>query len=617
MQHWLLVVLLSVCFLLLAVLFWVLSHWKRPTLASSRVPQIRAYMLRGLRVLYGQLLETTLQDTVCVDLRLVSRPAAIQNAVSLELRLPAQPDHLLPAMNTIADAYEQAGQELLILGEPGTGKTTLMLELARHLVVQAEQDEMQPIPLWIPLASWAARHLPLQEWLIEQIKGLYNVPQWVSRQLVETGHILPLLDGLDEMEESARPACIAAINTYHREHVHPLVVSSRTDEYGAAARHERFVLHAAVVVQPLTPKQIDAYLATSGKPLRALRSALKHNSTFQTLATTPLLLHILVLTYHGSTIRMHSHNEAQLREHIWTEYVQRMVERKGDGKHYPPARTVFWLNWLARYLRASNQTIFFLEQLSLNLVARKQRLLSMWSVGLLVGLLVGPSIGLLAGLSMRLLAGPSSGLFYGLDVGIVGLVFGLLVGFSTETKIVEMLVWSWDDFFAALDRSKRDGILIGWLFAPLFALSGKQLSNRLQLAPNEGIQRSLKHGLFLLTVGLAFWLLVGSLIWRGSGLLFGLVFCLFIGLIYGLLAGMFLGLGTALRHYTLRFWLWRTHTFPLNAVAFLEDATKRNLLRRVGGGYSFTHRLLLDYFADLDTTTSSASIANPSPPQTL
>lgn len=42
--------------------------------------------------------------------------------------------------------------------------------------------------------------------------------------------MFPLLDGLDEMEEDARPDCIAAINTYHREHLRPLVICSRTSE---------------------------------------------------------------------------------------------------------------------------------------------------------------------------------------------------------------------------------------------------------------------------------------------------------------------------------------------------------------------------------------------------
>jgi hypothetical protein len=49
--------------------------------------------------------------------------------------------------------------------------------------------------------------------------------------------------------------------------------------------------------------------------------------------------------------------------------------------------------------------------------------------------------------------------------------------------------------------------------------------------------------------------------------------------------------------------LARSHYLPWRAPWFLEEGTARILLRRVGGGYSFPHRLLLDYFADLPQET--------------
>jgi hypothetical protein len=55
---------------------------------------------------------------------------------------------------------------------------------------------------------------------------------------------------------------------------------------------------------------------------------------------------------------------------------------------------------------------------------------------------------------------------------------------------------------------------------------------------------------------------------------------------------------TVLRHYVIRWLLARHRTFPFHAQAFLDDATTRILLRRVGGGYSFIHRRLQDYFSD-------------------
>jgi hypothetical protein len=82
---------------------------------------------------------------------------------------------------------------------------------------------------------------------------------------------------------------------------------------------------------------------------------------------------------------------------------------------------------------------------------------------------------------------------------------------------------------------------------------------------------------------------------------------LFFGLQLGLGGVLFVGLAAAVQHYILRFWLSCTHTFPWKAVPFLDDATTCTLLRRVGGGYSFIHHLLLEYFADLDTEASPTS----------
>jgi hypothetical protein len=56
------------------------------------------------------------------------------------------------------------------------------------------------------------------------------------------------------------------------------------------------------------------------------------------------------------------------------------------------------------------------------------------------------------------------------------------------------------------------------------------------------------------------------------------------------------------RHYIIRLFLSRSRAFPGRAPRFLNDATARFLLRRVGGGYSFVHRQLLDHLADKRAT---------------
>lgn len=55
-----------------------------------------------------------------------------------------------------------------------------------------------------------------------------------------------------------------------------------------------------------------------------------------------------------------------------------------------------------------------------------------------------------------------------------------------------------------------------------------------------------------------------------------------------------------MKHYTLRLIIWQTNAFSWNFAHFLDYAAERIFLRKVGGGYIFVHRLLMEYFAQLE-----------------
>lgn len=280
MRHWPLVLLVGVSLFLLAVFFWTISrkNISAQAISSPLTLQERKHMLGRLHFLYKQMFDQSLQEVVQVELDLTSRPAAVQNAAHLLVRSSNQLDKPFPPHTSIVDAYQQSKQELLILGEPGAGKSTLLLELAYHLVQQAEQDTMHLLPILLPLSSWASKKPDLQKWLSEQFALLYDVPRGLSQQWIQANQLMFLLDGLDEMDASARSACISAINAYHREHVHPLVVCSRTNEFETSSTHERLALNSAIVVQPLSVEQVDTSLVNMGEPLTALRAALQKNT---------------------------------------------------------------------------------------------------------------------------------------------------------------------------------------------------------------------------------------------------------------------------------------------------------------------------------------------------
>jgi len=96
-------------------------------------------------------------------------------------------EQAFPEGTTIIDVYRQAVNGLLILGEPGTGKTTLLYDLAQALLNQAEQDETFPLPVVLSLSSWATKRQPLDLWLAEELEFAlsYSTPigsRWIQEE---------------------------------------------------------------------------------------------------------------------------------------------------------------------------------------------------------------------------------------------------------------------------------------------------------------------------------------------------------------------------------------------------------------------------------------------------
>jgi GTPase SAR1 family protein len=308
----------------------------------------------------------------------------------------------MPPGSRIIEVYDQLGGELLVLGAPGSGKTTMLLELARDLLARAAQDERQPMPVVFNLSSWAERRPSIAAWLVDELSARYDVPRSIGELWVDSDQVLPLLDGLDEVAPEHRAACVEAINQFRRTHgFGHIVVCSRTTDYDILTARLR--LEGAVVIQPLTVEQIDAYLARLGPDLAGERATVRADATLRTLAETPLMLSIIILAYRGmpgeSLPTLDSHE--LWRIHLFAAYVDRMFQRRSAKPPYPQHRTIQWLTWLARALYQRDQTIFFIERLQpdwLPMPVDHRR----YSIG--VELVIGLSFGVVVALGLALVA---------------------------------------------------------------------------------------------------------------------------------------------------------------------------------------------------------------------
>lgn len=138
--------------------------------ASAQESQNRQRMLERVRAFWiTGVLEHSLRQAALITLGLNEQRDAIANPWHLVIQQPDQPESPLLPGTSITEAYNDAGGELLILGEPGSGKTTLLLELTRNLLEHAKQDDELQMPVVFNLSSWATKQHPLAQWLVEEL----------------------------------------------------------------------------------------------------------------------------------------------------------------------------------------------------------------------------------------------------------------------------------------------------------------------------------------------------------------------------------------------------------------------------------------------------------------
>lgn len=617
---------------------------------------------------------------------------------------------------------------LLILGEPGSGKTTTLLDLASDLIERARTDPKERVPVFLNLSSWEKK-LTLDAWIVKELSAKYRIPVKIGHSWLKNDYLLPLLDGLDEVNISLQPACVAAINEFIEkfefiDKIGPsgIVVCCRLEEYQWLP--QRLKLNGAICLELLDSEGVNEFLNRGGPQLDTLRRAMSADCALQELSQTPLMLSIMCLAYEGvggdNLAKQEIVSTEERREHIFKLYVDRMFQRKEPATNLlSKDKMIGWLACLAKGMKKHSQTIFLLEGLQPSwLTTRGQKLSYGTITALIIAFLFGLNEGLIVGLNSRMIFGLGlalvfglfiflgvglgcwfesrlrcgfisalissliSGLLFtwiwlsagaiaeanysvglgigglsdrqsaeligglnsGLKVGLIfGLPFGLLVGLIGAVGVgslkmiitVETMHWQWKQFkrkaiqgfIIMLIVGLFLGLLLGLFYKTIhgqydvliFGLSGGLVFGvfgviggglvggftdtvRVDKAlPNQGINLSLKNAVLSiliagLIIALIFASIAGLISELRSGLISGLISWLFIGLIIGLNRG-----GSALvKHYSLRFILLLKGYTPFRFIEFLDHCAKLILLKKVGGGYMFIHRMLLEHFAKME-----------------
>ncbi|MBD2186295.1 protein kinase [Planktothrix sp. FACHB-1355] len=586
--------------------------------------KVKNYWIKGV-------LESSLHGKALIELGLEKRLDAVDRPWGMLWETPSQTRQILPPKSKVIQQFDQLGEgrSLLILGEPGSGKTTTLLELARDLINRAEQDLDHPIPVLFNLSSWSQEKQGLTKgncvasfanWLVREMNIKYQVSQPIGKAWVKDRQLMLMLDGLDEVSSDRRDLCVQAINEFMQSHGQTeIVVCSRIQDYEALSYRLR--CQGAIFIQPLTLAQIHQYLAAAGEDLTAVNTALAADTKLQELARSPLMLNIITLAYRGMSItELPSMNLEERRQHLFDNYIIRMFARRHNDRQYSQAQAMQWLTWLAQRMSEESQTVFLIERMQTKWL--KTKLQKQIYLG---GLLI---LFVILGLTIGQLLLPIKRVIFWLI--LVSVIFVLIFGIDRITP-VENLKWSWKNAIKtivrgiilglvsgfilkipyelifnperwqvvalhlnngqlhSLVRGMVFGMNMGLIYGLVRALTSPSIDERITI-PNQGIRQSLKNAIVFgllgfLVLGIAANLLHWSFFFWGS-----------FGLCFGIIAG---GGEACVKHFMLRFILYCNGYIPWNYARFLDWATERIFLQKVGGGYIFIHRLLLEHFAQM------------------
>lgn len=320
------------------------------------------HLLRRVKTNWiDNVLENSLYENIFIQSGMIVSPDDVLDPWDTVARHNTFGDYALPENTPITEVFEQMNRQMLILGEPGSGKTTTLLKIARDLLQYAEADASQPIPVVFPLSPWTKSFPSLEEWFIDELNKRYQIPRTAASRFIQDEKLILLLDGLDEVNEAYRADCVEAINHFLEQHgLIDIVICSRLLDYQVLQSKLKFL--NAIILQPLTAAQIDSYLARFGDKLTALRTALTAESKLQEIAKTPLLLNIMILAYesdgvHPMTTPLSS--DAWLT-HMFDTYINRVLKPPFP---YKREDTMKWLSWLAKKMTRFSQPVFYIDDI--------------------------------------------------------------------------------------------------------------------------------------------------------------------------------------------------------------------------------------------------------------
>jgi outer membrane protein assembly factor BamB len=511
---------------------------------------------------------------------------------------------------------------LVILGEPGAGKSTLMIRLVLDLL--ARRLRGGPVPMLVSAASWDPQAQDLKSWLARQLAHSFphlaaatspgDSPRTRAEALLTSGLILPVLDGLDEIHSTARRSAFRRINQ-ELQPGDPLIAGCRTTQYEQTVRPpdgDGVVLRAAAAVElrPLPAAAVAHYLReTAGDLASAARwdpviASLGPQTPVGQALGTPLMTVLARTIYNPRPGERPGEQRdpaelcdpglagrAGVEEHLLAAFIPAAYSAGTPGR-WTATQAERWLALLASYAGRSADAVSIawwqLTQAGPRRMLGAVAGLSLASiVALVLWLALGTrwlhlslTVAAVFGLAMAFrLAGhrrPSGELQWNAWRGLpAGLVIGVLTGIAAAR------VFGTED-------GLKSGVAAAVAFGFTAGLEGVPGHRLTAGSPKAVLSRDRLTALVIAVVS-------GETIGVAIGAIFDAARGAVVGVTLGILSAATIGLASMsdesiwLQWQLTRGWLSIRSRLPWRLLTFLGEAHDRGVLRQVGSVYQFRH----------------------------